>query len=216
MKSRLNLLLASIAALTLLAPLAQAAAPQLVAQAGGKLWLEGTSTLHEFKSDASKLTITVQSDATKWPADKTGADAVENLILANAVTGVDVVVGVTGLHSGKDGLDKNMYKALKADKHPEIKFHLGNYAAATADKGEKIDAKGKLTIAGVERDLPITVTAVKDGSNVRLKGSVSLLMTQYGITPPKMMMGAIKVGDQVTVSFDFEIGTRDGAMSSAQ
>ncbi len=212
MKSTRNLLLASIAALALLAPLAQAAAPQLAAQPGGKLWLEGTSTLHEYKSDASKLTITVQSDPTKWPAD-----AVQTLILGNAVTGVDVVVGVTGLHSGKDGLDKNMYKSLKAEKNPEIKFHLGNYAATSADNGAKIDAKGTLTIAGVERQVPITVTAVKDGQNVRLKGNVALQMTQYGITPPKMMMGAIKVADAVTVSFDFAIGAKtDGAMSSAQ
>jgi len=65
MKPTRTLLLATIAALTLLASLAQAAAPTLVVQSGGKLWLEGTSTIHEYKGDASKLTITMHDDATK-------------------------------------------------------------------------------------------------------------------------------------------------------
>lgn len=217
MKTTRNLLLATVAAITLLAPLARAAAPQLVVQPGGKLWLEGTSTIHEYKADASKLTITMKDDATKWVADKTGPDAVESLILANGVSGMDVVVGVTGLKSGKDGLDKNMYKSLKAEKNPEIKFHLGGYTATAIDNGSKIQANGKLSIAGVERDVPITVTALKDGQNVRFKGTVALLMTQYGITPPKMMMGALKVADAVNVSFDFAVGAKaEGAMSSAQ
>ena len=217
MKSTRNLLLATVAALTLLAPLARAATPQLVIQPGGKLWLEGTSTIHEYKADASKLAITMHDDTTKWPADKTGNDAIEGLILANGVNGLDVVVGVTGLHSGKDGLDKNMYKSLKAEKNPEITFHLAGYTAASVENGSKIEAKGKLAIAGVEREVPITVTALKDGQNVRFKGTVGLLMTQYGITPPKMMMGALKVADAVTVSFDFAVGAKaEGAVSSAQ
>jgi len=42
-------------------------------------------------------------------------------------------------------------------------------------------------------------------------------MTQYGITPPKMMMGALKVADAVNVSFDFAVAAKaEGAMSSAQ
>ena len=90
MKTTRTLLLATVAALTLLAPLAQAAAPQLVVLSGGKLWLEAPTTIPESKSDAPTLAFTMHDDATKWAADKTGPDAVESLVLANGVTGMDV------------------------------------------------------------------------------------------------------------------------------
>lgn len=214
MKTIRNLFLASVALLVLAAPAARAAANDLAVQAGAKLWLEGTSTIHEYRSEASKLQIVLHEDPARWPADKTGADAIEAMILANGITGMDVVVGVTGLHSGKDGLDRNMYKALKAAQNPEIQFHLGDYAARVADDHTTIEAKGTLTIAGVQHDVPVTVTASRDGENVRLQGSVPLLMTAYGIQPPKMMLGALKVADAVTVSFDFTIGAGGGGPMS--
>lgn len=216
MRTQRNLLIAAIAALTLLAPVARAAAPELVALPGAKLWLEGTSTIHEYKSDATKLQITVKGNVARWPADKAGVEAIDALIRAGGVSTVDVVVPVTGLKSGKDGLDKNMYKALKAAQNPDIKFHLAGYQVP-GESAARIDAKGMLTIAGVEHDIPISVTATREGENLRLRGTVPLLMSQYGIKPPTMMMGTLKVADAVKVSFDFAIGVGiDGAMTHAQ
>ena len=215
-KSTLALMIAALMA----AAVAMAVPSELALQPASKLWLKGTSTVHEYTSTASKLEVTVKTDVARWPGAESGAAAIEDLIRAAGVTSVDVVVPVTGLKSGKDGLDKNMYKALKAETNPEIRFHLSGYqVAAAATAGEtRIDAKGALKIAGVEREVPITATLVRDGEAVRLRGNVPLLMTQFGIKPPTMMMGALKTADAVTVSFDLLLGTTPavGAMSSNQ
>ncbi len=206
----------ALAALVVCASLAQAAPGDLTLQSGSRLWLTGTSTMHDYTSQASRLEVAFTSDPALWPAGVTGGDALEGLIRARGVTAIDVVVGVTGLKSGKDGLDKNMYKALLAEKHPEIRFKVAGYevGAAGDTAGTPIDARGTLTVAGVEREIAMTATARREGDTIRLRGSVPLLMTQFGIKPPKMMLGAIKTSDKVVVHIDLVIGAPDGARAA--
>lgn len=188
----------------------QALAGGLVLQPESRLWLDGKSTLHDFSSTASSLQATFEQNETLWPADATGSAAIESFIRARGVSAMEVVIGVTGLHSGKAGLDKNMYKALQAPKYPEIRFRMSGYETAEgpAPAEMAIDAKGTLSVAGVEKEIALPVTALKEGENVRVRGSVPLLMSQYGIKPPTMMMGAIKTADQVVIHFDLLFGAK--------
>ncbi len=206
----------ALAALVVCASLAQAAPGDMALQPGSKLWLTGTSTVHDYRSQASKLEVTFTSDPTLVPAGATGGDEIEGLIRARGVTTINVVVGVTGLKSGKDGLDKNMYKALLAEKHPEIRFRMAGYevGAASDTAGTPIDTRGMLTVAGVEREVAMTATARREGDTIRLRGSVPLLMTQFGIKPPRMMLGAIKTRDEVVVHIDLVIGAADTARAA--
>ena len=204
--------LAALAALVAGASLAQAAPGELTLQPGSALWLTGTSTVHDFKSQTSRLDVTFSCDPARGPAATTGAEAIDGLIRAQGVTAIDVVVAVTGLKSGKEGLDKNMYKALLAEQHPEIRFKVADYqvGAATDSAGTPIDTRGTLTVAGVEREITMSAVARREGDAIRIRGSVPLLMTQFGIKPPKMMLGAIKTSDKVVVHIDLLIGAADG------
>src|SRR5262249_42134905 len=159
---------------------------ELTLQSGSALWLTGTSTLHDYEAKASQLSVTFRSDPAKWPADRSGADAIEALIRARGVTAIDVVVGVAGLKSGKDGLDKTRYKPLLAERHPEIRFHSTSYEVAEGDSaGMAIATTGLLTVAGTEREITLHARARRAGDQVRLTADVPLLMTQFGIKPPK-------------------------------
>lgn len=185
-----------------------AAAGELRLQAGSRLWLTGTSTVHDYSSQASRLEVSFATNPARWPATPAGGEAVEALIRAGGVTGIDVVVPVAGLKSGKDKLDQNMYKALRAEEHPEIRFRMAGYQVGAADTaGAPIEAKGTLTIAGVEREIVIAAVAGREGEVVRLRCEVPLLMTDFGIKPPKMMLGALRTSNKVSVHIDLRIGT---------
>jgi hypothetical protein len=45
-------------------------------------------------------------------------------------------------------------------------------------------------------------TGVAENGTVTLKGTKLLKMTDYGVKPPSLMFGTMKVADAVTVSFD--------------
>jgi polyisoprenoid-binding protein YceI len=218
MQQPIRVLTVVLGALALLASAALAKTDNLALASGSKLWLTGSSTLHEFTCKASKLSATFDLDAERGNA--AGGDAVVGLIRAKAVHSMVVIVDVAGLHSGKDGLDRNMYKALQADKHPRIRFRMAGYDLSDVGPSHdmNIDAQGTLEVAGVEREIHVVATARREGDRVRMTGSAPLRMTQFNIKPPTMMMGAMRTSDAVVVHFDLVIGEQDeaGDMSRAE
>ena len=180
--------------LAVTAPVAYAADGELALRPDSKLWLTGSSTMHDYSSKATKLTATFHHEQGTALAK---GEAIATLIRNRGVRAIEVSVPVTGLRSGKDGLDKNMFKALQAPKHPVIRFVMSGYEVTEGTKpGElAIRAKGKLSVAGVEKEMAIAATAALEGDVVRMRGRVPLKMTQFGIKPPTMMMGAVRTSD---------------------
>lgn len=202
----------TLATLALAATMAHAAGSGLVLQPGSKLWLTGTSTMHAYTSNATRLDVAFQMAAGTLAA----GESIEKLIRDHAVSNLDVAIPVTGLRSHKEGLDKNLYKALLAEKHPEIRFTMTGYEVTDADSGAlAIAARGKLTVAGVEKEIRVAVVAKREAGAMRLTGEVPLMMTQFGIKPPTMMMGAIKTGDGVVIHFDLRIGAGNDRAAAA-
>jgi hypothetical protein len=76
-----------------------------------------------------------------------------------------------------------------------------------------IHASGALTIHGQERRIQLAARAWTGDGGVWLEGSDALLMSEYGIKPPKMMLGTVKVGDRVTVRYRLLLVPNDGASS---
>jgi len=169
---------------------------------GSVLWLEGTSTMHDYESRSKEVAVEfVRGAGVAQPTDAAGLMA---LIRSSEVLEVRVQVPVASLRSEKDGLDKNLRKAMKADKHPSVRFVLNKYSIAPeAAKGDTvaIQAEGLLTVAGQERPISLAARAYPAAQGVWLEGSEKLLMSEYGIKPPKMFLGTLKVHDPITVHY---------------
>lgn len=179
---------------------------------GSSLWLEGTSTLHDFESKTTELTVTLAGGpGAAPPADAQGLAA---LVRGAGIHGVEVAVPVRSLHSGKNGLDKNLWKDLKADEYPAIRFHLTRYTTqpGTGDS-LSLQAAGTLEIAGHSRPITLDARAWRTQEGLWLEGSEALLMSEYGIRPPTMMMGTLRVGDRVTVHYRLLLAPRGAAGS---
>lgn len=183
------------AILLLAAPLAGRAA-ELAVKPAGSLYIQGDSTLHIWRSTATELSLTFTT-AKDAPADLAEA------IKASKVEAFKVEVPLAGMRSGEKGLDKNMRKTMDASKFPDIAYALGKYELAKSQDGAMIaKTTGSLTIAGKTQQVPMDVTFRFGPKGVELAGSYTLNMSDYGITPPTLMFGAIKVKDPVTVNFD--------------
>jgi polyisoprenoid-binding protein YceI len=73
-------------------------------------------------------------------------------------------------------------------------------AAATAGQPVDISLPGTLTIHGVTKNVTATVHAQQTGGKVEVAGSVTIDMTDYGVTPPSVPFTT--VDSQVTIEFD--------------
>jgi hypothetical protein len=170
--------------------------------AGSALWLEGTSNVHDFVCRTSELEVALTRDSiAPSPSGPTG---LYDLIRASGVRGVAVRVPVKTLRSEKEGLDKNLRKTMKAEEFPDVRFELGQYTltpGGAPDDSVAIQSQGSLTICGQKRAVTLEARACRDGAGVWLAGSYALKMSDYGIKPPTMMMGTMRVRDPITVHY---------------
>lgn len=149
-----------------------------------KLWVDGTSNQDDWTVHAGEVrgTITLQGDR----LDRAEIVVPSRKIVSNRST----------------IMDRLMYTALKASEHPEISFALAE-PAAFAGSENGFDTKGALTLAGETRDIQMSVTSERlENGTVRFTGSYALTMSDYGISPPTAMFGALRTGDDVVVHFD--------------
>lgn len=154
-----------------------------------RLWIEGTSTVHDWTCEVS--TFEGQLDAL--------ADALES------VQAVQVRVPVKALDCKNGTMNKKAHRALKADTSPEVTYRLTSATpSGTAANGQfELETAGQLTIGGVTCPISMTVAGERDGvGRLRFKGQASVLMSSFGIDAPTAMLGALKTGDRVVVGFD--------------
>jgi len=188
----------AIAALVMLSP-ALAAAPRygtpLDLQPASRLWVAGTSTVRAFQCQASAFDAKIESS---------GADAVAAVLAGEkAVSTVEVTVPAEKLDCRNGTMNEHMRKALKAKEFPTVVFRAASYDLARTTDSVAVTLNGSLTLGGVEK--PITVQAVaKAGANGTLvvSGTREVRMTEFGLKPPSLMLGTMKVDEKLTVGFE--------------
>lgn len=165
-----------------------ASADKFLGAGGSVVRIEGTSTLHSWTMEGPSINGQIEA-----PAPGHG----------NAPAKAVVAIPVTSIKSEHAKMDKLMAEALKAKQHPEIRFEMTS-ATPRSTNGDTfvLETKGKLTIAGVTRDVAFDVQGSRSADGrYTLTGQAPIRMTQYGIKPPTAMMGTIKTGDDVKVTF---------------
>ena len=151
--------------------------------------VEGTSTIHDWSSAVTKPEwsgqITTEGNSVK------------------AVQNVTLTIPVESIKSEKGGvMDDKTYEAFNYEKNPNITFKLTN---ATVTAGV-IKANGTLMMAGVTKSIVMSVASkVKPDGSIHLSGSQKINMKDYKMTPPKAVMGTIKVGEKVTLLFELTL-----------
>lgn len=113
---------------------------------------------------------------------------------------------VKELKSKEDLLNSRAYKAMNADKYPTINFKLSSASVTPLSNGHfTIKASGKLQIAGTTKDVIIYADAIQNADKtINCLGTEKIKMSEYGIKPPSFMFGALKVVDDVTISFNIK------------
>lgn len=160
----------------------------------GRVTIAGSSNVHEWSASTTAVRVTRATIA----GPLAGEDAWAGIARPGGLEAFEIEIAAASLASEKEGLDKNMHKALQVKEHPAITFRL---LRLEEDAGA-LKAVGMLQIAGVEREVAFAVKTQRTGAMLTVTGSVPLLMTDFGIKPPKAMLGMLKTDPQVTVTFE--------------
>lgn len=159
-----------------------------------RLWFDGSSTVRAFTCSAAMLEADV---TTSLPAAVRAVAEGEK-----AIAGVVVRVPAAKLDCKHGKMNEHMLKALKAAEFPTITYKVLSYELVKKETGMEATLKGTLTLGGAEKPIVVVSTAKEEGGMLRVIGTRKVDMTQFGIKPPTLMMGTLKVGNEVTVGFD--------------
>jgi polyisoprenoid-binding protein YceI len=188
---------ASLFALALVIPLSGAwsvATELLVLQPQSRLWIDGTSTMKRWTCKAGEVNAVVEANA---------PNAIATLLAGDkGVRTVRVSVPAAQIDCNNGTMNEHMRKALKLTEHPSIEFRLTSYDVARKADGVAGTMTGSLTLGGVEKTITMKAEGTSEGDMLHVIGAYPLNMKEYGLKPPTLMFGRIKVGETVTVNFD--------------
>jgi polyisoprenoid-binding protein YceI len=160
--------------------------------AGSHVRVAGTSNVRSWRCETSQVQGTIETATNGLPAV---GDA------GRAVKTAEVTIPVASLDCANGTMNNHLRHAMKAEENPNIRFRLP-VGGLTVGADGRARLSGTLEINGQTKPAAVdaTVTAVQGG--LRVAGTYGLKMTDFGVRPPTVMMGAFRVADPVTVNFD--------------
>jgi polyisoprenoid-binding protein YceI len=185
-------LVAMVAVLSAARPLNE----QMTLGTGSKLWFDGTSTVRDWTCAAPQVDVVVDAAANATTEVLGGRKAVRAVQLTVPVARLDC--------NGNRRMNEHMLKALHSEQHAQIAFALSSYELTAGAAGAPASGTltGTLTLNGQAKPISFPVEFAAAGAALRVQGSYALKMTDWGVAPPTLMLGALKVGEVVTVRFD--------------
>jgi len=206
------------------AALTAAESTRLTAGGSSRLVLEGSSNIADWRCSGTTLDGRMEVAA---PLDHINAviDRIEDgdigRWMANPSSGrfpqpsFQLRIPVSTLRCGNRRMERDLVRALRADAYPSIDFRFVRLIGGVThdiDRGSyHARIAGVLSLAGTTRDITVDVEARRVSSGrFDLRAALPLRMTDFRITPPTALFGAVKARDRLTVRFDLVL-TAGGA-----
>jgi len=152
----------------------------------------GTSNVHDWTMEAQNPTAEALFSTLASDED-----------IPKSLNSLSFSVGAKSLKSDRTSMDNRTYKTIKADTYPKITFKLVSSVITPVRKNVfLIKATGTLTIAGTSKTILMQVNGSMNGDNsITCSGQQKIKLTDFNIQPPSFMMGAMKVGDDLTIQY---------------
>ena len=176
-----------------------------------QLLILGANAQSHYTSASVNLLVSGTSTLHDWTMKDVKADCSATLDLnaagqLNALSTLVFSTPVNALKSDHGSMDKNAYKALKNDEAPQISYIMSSVTITRSPEGSTVTCKGKLTIAGTARDEDLVAVCKTNADNtITVTGTKNISMQQYNIKPPTFMLGTVKTGNDIVLTFQLTL-----------
>jgi polyisoprenoid-binding protein YceI len=156
---------------------------------------------HEFQIEGT-------SNLQSWTADVERVNGTFSLVVDNGkikeLNDVSLRIDANSI-KGSEGrrMDSKIYESLDTGSHPSITFVLRDVTSLAENPGTyRISTRGVLTVAGVSRVVNLnSVGRVLPNGDLEFSGSQKINMSDFRISPPTALLGALRTGDEITLNY---------------
>ena len=180
-RSPLRLVTAAAAGFALLA-----GSPATAQQSNVDFTVSGTSTVRGWTCSVSGMAQVTPGSSTPAPG------------FAAGVQSATLTVPVAEFECPDETMTEHLMDAMKPAEFAAITFRLDGYEAS----GAGAEASGALTIQGVTRPVRFPISLTPSGAGVAIAGEVGLDMTEYGVEPPVVLLGLLRVRPEIRIQFE--------------
>jgi len=156
-----------------------------------RIIIKGTSNLHDWEENVEKFNVNVSMK-----------------MLNNEIQGihyVHVTCKSSSIVSDHDIMTNKTLEALRTDKYPEIVFTMESVEKLVSVYGKASGIlSGNLTMAGTTTRINIAFEGNISNNRVVITGSKDINMNDFKIKPPTAMLGTLKTGETVVISFHLQ------------
>jgi len=154
-------------------------------QASVEFTVSGNSTVRSWTCRVPSSTQATFDSSTPLP------------LLERGVQAATLTVRLQDFECPEEEMREHLLEAMRANEFPEITFRLEGYEA---NEGGVV-ASGSLTILDSTQSVSFPVSLTPEGSGVRLQGELPLDMTTYGVEPPVVFLGLLRVRPRIRIEF---------------
>jgi hypothetical protein len=156
-----------------------------------RITITGTSTLHDWEETVGKFDVAMILKLEK-----------------NEIMGIDHVhfnCKSESIVSDNSLMTSKTLDALKADQYPEIVFTMVSMDNLTSENGRFSGTlSGNLNLAGVAKHIVVPFSGSFVNNRIKISASKKIKLTDFKIKPPTAVMGTLKTGEEVVVSFQLQ------------
>lgn len=161
------------------------AVPAAAQSSGIEFTVSGTSTIRGWTCSVMGVAEVTPGAAVPVP----GFDA--------GVQTATLAVPVNDFDCPEEEMREHLLEALRADEFGDITFRLEGYEVS----GRQVQATGSLTILDATEPVTFPISLSPSGSAVEIEGELRIDMTAYGVEPPVVMLGLLRVRPQIRIEF---------------
>lgn len=189
-------------------PSPQAASTGVTSDLAGT-WTVTTGSQARYRVQELFVGQTAKHDAVAQTSGVSGSITVSGDASGYQATAISVTADLTSLRSidsvaGRDVTQRDgiVSRQLDVQQFPDAKFTATSATIAGTVTSSQVDVTvtGSLTIHGVTKPVTATAKAQVVGGKIEIAGSVTINMTDYGVTPPQVPFTS--VDPAATIEFD--------------
>ena len=156
-----------------------------------RIIITGTSNLHDWEETVEQFDVALVMKFEK-----------------NEILGIDHVhfnCKSGSISSDNSIMTNKTMDALRTDKYPEIVFTM-----VSIDKLVSVNGKfsgvltGDLDLAGVTKRISIAFSGHYENNRIKITAAKDINLNDFKIKPPTAMMGTLKTGENVVISFQLQ------------